>query len=104
MPANAENESWGWQRTRIRASIAHARSHPPAEGHLRRDACHRGAARHFALRVLIGRDSGMVSIKPSKMGRPAQRDTEMLFFLLIHWILFNVFTSSPLLARNRATS
>ena len=42
--------------------------------------------------------------KPSKMGRPAQRDTEMLFFLLIPWILFNIFTSSPLLARNRATS
>jgi hypothetical protein len=42
--------------------------------------------------------------KPSKMGRPAQRDTEMLFFLLIPWFLFNIFTSSPLLARNRATS
>src|SRR6266513_2986173 len=37
--------------------------------------------------------------KPSKMGRPAQRDTEMLFFSLMPWILFNVFTSSALLVR-----
>jgi hypothetical protein len=31
-------------------------------------------------------------------------DTEMLFFLLVPWILFNIFTSPPLLARNWATS
>jgi len=42
--------------------------------------------------------------KPSKMGRPAQRDTQMLFLLLMPWIVFNVFTSSPLLARNETTS
>jgi len=35
--------------------------------------------------------------KPSKMGRPAQPDTGMLFFSLMPWILFNIFTSSPML-------
>jgi hypothetical protein len=50
--------------------------------------------------AVIGSDSGMLSRKPSKLGRPAQRDTEMLFFLLIPWILFNIFTSQPLLTRN----
>ena len=35
--------------------------------------------------------------KPSKMERPAQRDTEMLYFSLMPWILFNIFTSSPML-------
>ena len=42
--------------------------------------------------------------KPSKMGRPAQRDTEMLFFSLMPWILFNVFTSSPMLVRAEGRS
>src|SRR5207245_10531740 len=42
--------------------------------------------------------------KPSKMGRPAQRDTELLFFSLMPWILFNVFTSSPMLVRAEGRS
>ena len=58
----------------------------------------------FALMVLIGSDSGMVSISHRKWGDRHSEITEMLFFLLMPWILFNIFTSSPLLARNRATS
>jgi hypothetical protein len=54
--------------------------------------------------VMIGGDSGMISRQPSKMGRPAQENTEMLFFLLVPWILFNIFTSPPLLAHNWPTS